>query len=63
MRSNEWITRIMESKTEGKAGRSRPRTQCMKQIIEDIGRTTYNELKVAVMYRHEWRSIVVIEPI
>jgi len=51
----------LEGKTEGKTGRGRPRTPFMKQII---GRTTYKELKVAVMDRDEWRrSIEVIEPI
>ena len=27
---------------EGKAGRGRPRTPFMKQIIDDIGETNYN---------------------
>jgi hypothetical protein len=35
----------------------------MKQIIEDIGKPNYKELKIAVMERDQWRSIEVIEPI
>lgn len=54
MRNNEWITTIIEGKVEEKAGRGRPRTPFMKQIIEDIGKTNYKELKVAVMDRDEW---------
>jgi len=63
MRKNEWIKSIMENKIKGKARRSRPRIPFMKQIIEDIGRTTYKELKVAVMNRGDYRSIEVIERI
>lgn len=59
MRNNEWITTILE----GNAGRGRPRILFMKQIIEDIGKTNYLELKVAVMDRDERRSIEVIKPI
>lgn len=32
----------------------------MKQIIEDTGKSTYKEMKIAVMDRDEWRSIKVI---
>jgi len=53
MRNNEWTTTIMEGKVEGKAAWGRPRTPFMKQIMEDMGRTTYEELKVAVMDRDE----------
>ncbi|XP_025406672.1 uncharacterized protein LOC112680706 [Sipha flava] len=60
MRNNEWITTIIEGKIEGKAGRGRPRTPFMKQIIDDIGETNYKELKVAVMDRDKWRAIKVI---
>lgn len=50
------------NRKNGKAGRGRPRTQFMKQIIEDIGNTNYKKLKVEVMDRDEWRrSINVIE--
>lgn len=35
----------------------------MKQIIEDKRKTNYQELKVAVMDRDNWRSIEVIKPI
>jgi predicted transcriptional regulator len=56
MRNNEWITIIIE----GKAGRGRPRTPFMKQIIDDIGETNYKELKVTVMNRDKWRAIKVI---
>jgi len=35
----------------------------MKQIIEDIGRTTYRELQKAVMDRDELKSVEIIEPI
>lgn len=42
---------------EGKSGRGRPRTLLMKQITEDIGKTSYKELKVAMMDKDEWRSI------
>jgi len=56
MRNNEWITTIIE----GKGGRVRPRTPFMKQIIDDIGKTNYRELKVVVMDRDKWRDIKVI---
>jgi len=59
----EWITTIIEGKMEKKAGRGRPRTLFMKQFIEDVGKTTYKKVKVAVMDRDEWRCIEVIEPI
>jgi predicted transcriptional regulator len=45
MRNNEWITKIIE----GKAGRGRPITLFMKQIIEDIRKTNYKELRVALL--------------
>jgi hypothetical protein len=60
MRNNEWITAIIEGKIEGKAGRGRPRTPFTKQIIEDIGKINYKELKVAGMDRDKWRAIEVI---
>jgi len=44
---------FLQGKIEGKAGRGRPRTPFMKRIIEDIGRTTDEELKEAVMDRDE----------
>lgn len=56
MRNNEWITTIIK----GKAGRGRPRTPFMKQIIDDIGKTNYKELKVVVMDRDKWKDIKVI---
>jgi len=31
---------------EGKAGRGKPKTPFMKQIIDDIEKTNYKELKV-----------------
>lgn len=40
MTNNLWITRIIDGKIEGKARRGRPRSLFMKQIIENIGRTT-----------------------
>ena len=42
---------------EGKTGRGRPRIPFMTQIIEDIGKTNYKELKVAVMDRDKWKTI------
>jgi len=54
MRNNEWMTIIIEEKIEGNSRRGRPRTPFMKQII--IGRTVYEEMKVAVMDKDEWRS-------
>ncbi|KAL4135344.1 hypothetical protein QTP88_006959 [Uroleucon formosanum] len=60
MRNNEWITTIIEGKIERKAGIGRPRTPFMKQIIDDIGKTNYKELKVAVIDRDKWRAIKVI---
>lgn len=51
MRNNEWIIKIIE----GKVGRGRPRTSFINQIIEDIGRITYN--------KNQRKSIKVIEPI
>jgi len=53
----------MERKMEGKAGKGRSRTPFMKQIIENIGRTTYKKPKAAMMNRDEWMSIDIIEPI
>jgi len=47
----------------GKAGRGRPKTSFIKQIIEGIRKTNCKELKIAVMDRDQWRSIEVIEPI
>lgn len=49
IRNNEWITLVIEGKMNGKAGKSKPRTQFMKQVIEDIRKTNYKELKVTVM--------------
>jgi len=40
------VTTIIEEKIEGKPRRVKPRTPFMKQIMEDIERTTYKELKV-----------------
>jgi hypothetical protein len=60
MRNNKWITTIIEGKIEGKARRGRQRTPFMKQIIEDIGKTNYKELKVAVMDRDKWKAIEII---
>jgi len=60
MRNNERITTIIEGKIEGKAGRGRPRTPFMKQIIDDVGKTNYKELKVVVMDRDKWRDIKAI---
>lgn len=48
MRNKEWITTILEEGIEGKHGGCRPKTLFMKQIIEDIKKTSYNELKIAV---------------
>lgn len=53
----------IEGKIDGKAERGRPKTPFMKQIIEDIGKTKYKELKVAVLHRDQCRSNEVIEPI
>lgn len=58
MRNNEWIPTIIE----GKAGVGRPRTPFIKQIIQDIRKSTYKEMKVAVMDRDEWMATIVIEP-
>jgi len=52
----KWITAIIEGKMEGTAVRGRPRTTAfMKQIIEDIGKTNYEELMVAVMESYRCR--------
>jgi len=51
---------IIEGKIERIAGRGRPRTSFMKQIIKDIGKTNYKKLKVTVMDRDEWKAIEVI---
>jgi len=60
MINNEWITTIIEGQIEGKSIRGRLRTPSMKQIIDDIGKTNYKELKVAVMDRDKWTAIKVI---
>jgi len=44
----------MEGNIEGKTGRGRPRTPFMKQIVEDMGKTIYKELKVALTDRDEF---------
>lgn len=49
IRNNEWITIIIEGKVDGKSGGRRPSTTFMKQIIEDVEKTNYKELKVAMM--------------
>lgn len=54
MRINEWITTIMEGMIREKSGRGRPRTPCIKHIIEVVVITTYNQLKLAVIHREEW---------
>lgn len=46
---NERITTTMEDKIKGKTGRDQPRTPFMKQIIENIGRITYKELKIVMI--------------
>lgn len=38
-------------------------TPFMKQIIDNIRKTIYKKLKVAVTDKKEWRLIEVIEPI
>lgn len=43
----------MEGKIEGKTGRDRLRHPIIKQIIEDIRRATYKELKAAAVDRSE----------
>jgi len=53
IRNNEWIT-IIERKIHGKARRDRQRTLFIKQIIKDMGKTNYKELKVVVMDRDHW---------
>jgi len=58
IRNNEWITTIIEGKMGGKAGRGRPRTPFMKQIIEYTGKTNYNEFKVVLMNRDQWRLVI-----
>lgn len=40
----QWTT-VIEGKIEWKAGRGRPLTPFIKQIIENIGKTNYKELK------------------
>lgn len=55
MRNNEWMTTAYGRKcVEGKAGRDRPRTPFMKQVIEYTGKTTYKDLKVAVVDREDY---------
>lgn len=53
----------MKEKIKEKARKWRPKTLFIRQIIKDIGRTTYKELKVAMMDTDEQTSIKVIEPI
>lgn len=50
-------------KDKGKAGRGRSRILFIKQFIENIEKTSYKELKVAVVDREEWSSIEIIESI
>lgn len=44
----------------GKTERKKPRTPFIKHIIEDIGKATYKDLKVAALDTEEWRTIKVI---
>jgi len=61
---HEWIKTIIEGKIERKARRGkRLRTPSMKQIIEDITKTTYKELEVIVMDKDQWKSTKVIKTI
>lgn len=53
----------MEGKMERKTGRGSPRTPFMRQIIINIGRTTYKELKISVTAKNERKSTKVIESI
>jgi len=57
IRNNTWIPTIIEQKTEGKLGRGRPRQSYIKQIMLDIRRESYKELKRVVMNREEWKNI------
>ncbi|XP_016657006.1 uncharacterized protein LOC107882714 [Acyrthosiphon pisum] len=57
IRNNTWITTIIEGKPEGKPGRERPRQSYMKQIMMNIGRVSYKELKRVAMNREKWKDI------
>jgi hypothetical protein len=57
IRNNKWITTIIEGKIEGKSVRGRPGQSYMKQIMLDIRRELYAELKRVAINREEWKNI------
>jgi len=53
----------MDTNNYGKKDKEESRTKIpfVKQVIEEVERTTYKKLKVDLMDGDEWRSIKVIE--
>lgn len=53
------VTRIIEGKIKGEAGRGRTRTPFIKRtIVHHIGKTNYKGIKVSAMDKKEWAAIV-----
>ena len=55
LRQDGPVKRIIEGQTEGQKCRGRPRLDYIKQIICDMGCTSYSELKKKAESREEWR--------
>lgn len=53
LKNNAWVTFKVEVKIEGKPGRGRSRHSCMKQIILDLDKVSYKELKKVAMDKEE----------
>jgi len=56
IRNNAWII-IFERKFEGKPGKGRPRQSYIKQIMLNIRKESYRELKKVALNREEWKNI------
>jgi hypothetical protein len=52
------VKTIMEGRKEGKNDRGRPRVAYIKQIMKDVGCTTYVEMKRNAERRAEWRAAI-----
>jgi hypothetical protein len=58
IRNNKWLTTIAVRKPEGKPGRGKPRQSFVKQLILDIRKVSYIELKDIALNREKRRNIL-----